>query len=277
MDVWTRERIIEVAKEVAAKSDGPLSKDEFCRRSGASNHYLYRLFPDGGWRQFRQLAGICRHPDDKGSYSEEQLLEEFHRVASELGTIPSWSHFASVATITPSTLARRLGGRRGAVQRYLQWLEKNHPKSSLLPLRAIQANHSIVTPPSAPKGLRRTPQWTKGAGAVFGAPISFRALCCAPTNEQGVVCLFGMVCAELGLIVEAFQCVYPDCEAKRCIDNKHDRWQRVRIEFEYLSSNFLDHGHDPAGCDMIACWEHDWPGCPLEVLELRSVLEQLQG
>ena len=92
-----------------------------------------------------------------------------------------------------------------------------------------------------------------------------------------MVCLFGMVCAELGLIMEAFQSAYPDCEAKRCVDNKHDRWQRVRIEFEYLSSNFLDHGHDPAGCDMIACWEHDWPECPLEVLELRSVLEQLQG
>jgi hypothetical protein len=20
-----------------------------------------------------------------------------------------------------------------------------------------------------------------------------------------------------------------------------------------------DHGHDPAGCDRIICWEHDWP------------------
>jgi len=24
------------------------------------------------------------------------------------------------------------------------------------------------------------------------------------------------------------------------------------------------------GCDMIICWKHNWPECPLEVLELRK-------
>jgi hypothetical protein len=274
MAVWTRERIVELAKELAAKSDGPLSSRQFYRRSGVSDYRLYRLFPDGGWTEVRQLAGIGRHPRDKDHLSNEQLLQEFHRVASELGTIPSWRRFFALTSVGQDALPKRFGGRRAALQRYREWLEKNHPTSPLLP---IQAGHKLVKPAAAPKGLRRTRQWTKGAGAVLGAPISFRALGCAPTNEQGVVCLFGMVCAELGLIVEAFQSVYPDCEAKRCIDIKHDRWQRVRIEFEYLSSNFLDHGHDPAGCDLIVCWKHDWPECPLEVIELRSVLEQLQG
>ena len=277
MAVWTRERIIEVAKKVAAKSDGPLTREEFCRRCGVSDYFFYRLFPDNGWAEVRQLAGIDRHPDNKDPLSDEQLLQEFHRVASELGTIPSWSRFGSLARIGVGALPKRFGGRRSALQRYRQWLEKNHPTSPLLPLLPIPAEHNRATPASAPTGRPRTPQWTKGAGAVFGTPISFRGLRYAPVNEQGVVCLFGMVCAELGLIVEALQSAYPDCEAKRCVDNKHDRWQRVRIEFEYLSSNFLDHGHDPAGCDMIACWEHDWPECPLEVIELRSVLKQLQG
>ncbi len=275
MAVWTREQIVELAKEVAAES--PLSRREFYRRSGVSDYYVYRLFPDGGWTEVRQLAGIGRHPHDKDPLSDEQLLQEFHRVASELGTIPSWSRFGSLARIGLETLPKRFGGRRRALQRYRQWLEKNHPTSPLLPLLPIQAGPKFVRPAAAPNGPPYTRQWTKGAGAVFGAPIRFRALHCAPTNEQGVVCLFGMVCAELGLIVEAFQSVYPDCEAKRCIDNKHDRWQRVRIEFEYLSSNFLGHGHDPAGCDLIVCWEHDWRECPLEVIELRSVLEQFQG
>ena len=38
------------------------------------------------------------------------------------------------------------------------------------------------------------------------------------------------------------------------------------------SRNFRDHGHDPAGCDVVVCWEHNWPDCPKKVLELRSAI-----
>jgi len=50
------------------------------------------------------------------------------------------------------------------------------------------------------------------------------------------------------------------------------RWQRVRIEFEFQSRNFLQHFHDPEQCDLIVCWEHNWTECPLEVLELKKVI-----
>jgi len=49
----------------------------------------------------------------------------------------------------------------------------------------------------------------------------------------------------------------------------------VRIEFEFASRNFKEHLHDPKGCDMIVCWEHNWPNCPLPVLELRSEVRRL--
>jgi hypothetical protein len=140
-----------------------------------------------------------------------------------------------------------------------------------------KSKHEIVTPPPVARVVSGPQQWARGAGVVFGAPISFRGLRHAPINEQGVVYLFGMVSSELGLIVEAVQAAYPDCEAKRCVDTRQNCWQRVRIEFEFCSSNFREHGHDPAGCDMIVCWEHDWPECPLEVVELRSVIDQLEG
>jgi hypothetical protein len=98
----------------------------------------------------------------------------------------------------------------------------------------------------------------------------------ASINEQGVVYLFGMVSSELGLIVEAVQSAFPDCEAKRCVDPRQDRWQRVRIEFEYVSRNFRDHGHNPDGCDLIVCWEHNWPECPIEVIDLKTVVNKLK-
>jgi hypothetical protein len=54
------------------------------------------------------------------------------------------------------------------------------------------------------------------------------------------------------------------------------RWQRVRIEFEFRSRTFRDHGHDPAGGDLIVCWEHNWLGCPLEVVKLLKVISELE-
>ena len=55
-----------------------------------------------------------------------------------------------------------------------------------------------------------------------------------------------------------------------------DLWAAVRIEFEYKSSAFRLHWHDPNACDLVVCWLHDWPGCPVEVLELRSVIRDLR-
>jgi hypothetical protein len=86
-----------------------------------------------------------------------------------------------------------------------------------------------------------------------------------------------MVSYELGFIVEAIHASFPDCEAKRLVDRQRNRWQRVRIEFEFQSSTFRDHGHDAGQCDLIVCWENNWPDCPLEVVELRSVIDQLEG
>ena len=67
---------------------------------------------------------------------------------------------------------------------------------------------------------------------------------------------------------------FPDCEGKRCIDINKNLWEPVSIEFEFKSRNFLEHGHNPNECDMIVCWIHDWLDCPLEVIELKKILEE---
>jgi hypothetical protein len=84
-----------------------------------------------------------------------------------------------------------------------------------------------------------------------------------------------MVAKEIGYMVEAVQTGYPDCEAKRQVGPNN--WQRVRIEFEFESRNFRDHGHVHDGCDIIVCWRHNWTECPpnLEVVELSSVINNL--
>jgi hypothetical protein len=212
------------------------------------------------------------------SLSDEDLINEFHRVATELGDIPSWHRFSSHARVSADVVRRRFGGVQGTLKRYRAWLEANHLDADLLQMLNAKSKHEMPTPPKAtqPHGSVST-QWMATGGQIYGAPINFRGLRHAPTNEQGVVYLFGIVSYELGIVVESVQAAYPDCEAMRCIDTVNDRWQRVRIAFEYRSGNFRDHKHDPALCDLIVCWEHNWPECPLEVLELRSVIDSLEG
>jgi hypothetical protein len=103
---------------------------------------------------------------------------------------------------------------------------------------------------------------------VMGEPFDRSPMTNAPVNELGVMVLFGMVAAGLGLQVESVQAKFPDCMAKRQV--APGKWQYLRIEFEYESKNFKLHGHDPKGCDMIVCWRHNWKECPpeIEVVEL---------
>lgn len=108
---------------------------------------------------------------------------------------------------------------------------------------------------------------------VYGAPMIPMALCNVPVNEMGVVFLFGMLARELGFSITRIQREYPDCEALRLMDD--DRWQRIWIEFEFASRNFLEHQHDPEKCDLIVCWTNNWPECPIEVLELKSVMQEM--
>jgi hypothetical protein len=276
MAKWTRAAIIEAVKQAAAGADRPLSRSTFCRCCGVPERQLFRLFP-GGWTEVRQLAGIARHPAERVSLTDEQLLQEFHRVVCTLRALPSWTRFTALASVGSGTLQRRFGGRPGTLRRYREWLEKNHPECPLLQLLPSQGKQESQAVASPPKMLRGTPHWSKRAGLVFGAPLDFRGLQYAPTNEQGVILLFGMIVSELDLIVEAIQPAYPDCQAKRRVDPRQNRWQSVRIEFEFTSSRFRDHGHDPARCDLIVCWKHDWPDCPLEVIELCSVIGKLKG
>lgn len=270
----TRETLIAAAKQAAGEADGPISRADFTRLSGISQYHIYRLFPNGGWSELRELAGLPPHPMDNQPLSDEAILAEYHRVATELGDIPTWSVFASMADISADVVRRRFGGLQGTLQRYLEYLRATDPQSPLLAAIGTKTKHEIPAPPEVHAGPAPG-VWPRLSQAEYGPPIDFRGLRHAPINEQGVVFLFGMVSYELGFIVEAVHASFPDCEAKRLVDRQRNRWQRVRIEFEFRSSSFRDHGHNPDDCDLIVCWEHNWPDAPIEVLELRSVIGEL--
>jgi hypothetical protein len=111
---------------------------------------------------------------------------------------------------------------------------------------------------------------TKDSRPTYGALIAAWGHVYGPTSEGGVISLFGAMAVSLGFLILKIQTEFPDCEALRVAGK--DRNRPVKIEFELESRNFLRHGHDPNGCDIIVCWEHNWPECPLEVIELKKAV-----
>lgn len=108
---------------------------------------------------------------------------------------------------------------------------------------------------------------------VVGDPINVEGLTYAPLNENGVIYLFAKLAPRLGFIIESIQPAFPDAKGRRrTARGLEDVW----IEFEYRASSFRTHGHDPAQCDLIVCWENDWLDAPIEVLALKEVVEKLR-
>ena len=175
--------------------------------------------------------------------------------------------FSKLAGHSTTVVQRRWGGWAQALQAFRRWQAANDPDFPY----ASQLDE--VRLPGPAHG-HRLPQWKARGGRQYGEALNFRGLLHAPVNEQGVIFLFATLAADLGFLIESLTQGFPDCEAKRRVGHT---WERVRIEFEYESRNFRTHRHDPEGCDLIVCWQNNWEKCPLEVLELKQVLERLRA
>jgi hypothetical protein len=130
------------------------------------------------------------------------------------------------------TYKKRFGRWHDVLLAFRQWLEHNKANFSFMDNLPLDSSIHVRTDEgSIVQAAPGTQQWQSLGGSTYGSFLNFRGLQHAPLNEQGVVFLFGMVCNELGFVVEIIQSGYPDCEAKRCIDKKRDKWEKVKIEF----------------------------------------------
>lgn len=261
----TREEVIEELQRVA-KSLGKdsLPRTEFRRHGQFSASVVERTF--GSWNEAIKAAGLMPITRFRG-LPDAELQEEFQRVYQLLGKPPTRDQFAAHAELSPGVYERRFGKWSEAVAYYTG-------------TRAATGTQTVPTNKPRPITHRFEPRSVEPSSGrprrAYGPPLNFRELRHEPLNELGVVHLFGMVAGELGFLVEAIAAGYPDCSAKRRTKS-HGRtyYESVDIEFEFKSTNFIEHGHDLNACDLIVCWEHDWRDCPVEVLELRTVITQL--
>jgi hypothetical protein len=193
-------------------------------------------------------------------------------MARALGKLPSMSDYVRHGVYSISPMLRRFGTWRNIPRAMRQYAEESGISDEWADVLGLVREHQQEL---APIKTMATPRARILPGRpVYGPPIAPAGLAHEPVNEAGVLYLFGMLAGRLGYVATHVQSEFPDCEALREIEP--GRWQRVRIELEFESRNFLTHGHPAVDCDVIVCWMHNWPECPLEVLELSKVVSRVE-
>ena len=274
--VLNKQHILRRITEVAKKLGHTPSILEFTAQVEISRYSLFRLFPK--WNEALRAAGLKPNRLYVRPEDNELLKDWGEAVRKKRGILSRWA-YRLAGKYYPLTLAKRFGGWESVPEAFRNFAKGKREWAdvfALLPDPAAKKERGWSKQISAgPNARSQAPRKPLKDTAIYGNPMNFHAMRHEPVNEQGVVLLFGMLAKELGYVVEAVQTGFPDCEAMRQVTP--ERWQRVRIEFEFESRNFRDHGHSSNGCDIIVCWRHNWDESPeqLEILELSNVIKSL--
>jgi hypothetical protein len=147
---------------------------------------------------------------------------------------------------------------------------KKDPDEGLAPLQGVDVSISEedITPE---EGFNRIENvQVHETGGILGV----RGIVYEPINEPGVILLFAALCHDLGFMIEGIRSSFPDALLRR--RNAKGKWNSCRAEFEFKSSSFRLHKHDPRRCDLIICWENDWNDCPVEVIALKEAIKRFK-
>jgi hypothetical protein len=241
----------------------------------------------GNYAAALKECGFARQ-DHARPRSMMELFTLWATATRSLGKVPTITEFHAATMVSSACLVRRFRKWSLVKSGMRQFMEMERLEGEWADVAEIIRKHSSVRPSSAAgkrliaqaeAGQTRTPTeelmietaklkapHARADRPMYGAPISHAAMANAPINEAGVLALFGAMAHELGFVITRVQSAFPDVEALREMEG--GRMQKVHIELEFESRGFVEHRHNPEGCDLIVCWVHNWKECLVEVIEL---------
>lgn len=274
----TQEECIAELQRVA----GVLNKETLSQREFRGNSALVhpatvaRCFgrhdgPRRAWDMALAAARLQPDPQYKSSIPLAHLASDFLAAATELNRVPNLHQVTRWSRHVEHCFSAKFGGYPNFEYAAIEFLLGSSARvpTSLRPI--LQAEFERLT-----KARRKREPAAIGPHH-HGRGLGFRAFAFEPTYENEVIGLFGAVADELGFEIRCQRAVFPDCEAGRRIPGRRMRYKKCLIEFEVASRDYKAHNHPMNGCDLIVCWEHNWPDCPIEVLELRTAIRGLPG
>jgi len=257
---------------------------EFVKMTQISRRQIRKHF--GSYTRALRECNLQRRETGGGGQKVplEKLFADWASVVQRLKKLPSMGEYEMLSKYTTGPLVRWFGSWRQVPYGLKHFAESRglaEPWKSELELVSTAGQAAgAMAGATAGTGMAAAPvhmHWPLALvnRPAYGPPMWPGPLAYGPMNEMGVVFLFGVLAQQMGFVVHKLQSEFPDCEAMRQIGE--EKWQYVRIEFEYESRNFVKHMHDASECDLIICWKHNWPECPLQVVELKKALRLQQS
>jgi hypothetical protein len=270
----SKEEVIAAIQESAARLGHVPTFTEVRRATQMSKHEIRKHF-----LTYSKALSECGLQRTGPGYEADatELFKDWAGLVRKLGKLPTIAEYEMHGSYSVRPLIRRHGGWvhvPAGLENFVREEKLEGEWGDVLDVIARERESGV--------DARRTSGSTNGRMTrprilrdrpIYGRPMMDMALGLAPTNEMGVVFLFGTLAKDLGYMVVRLQAEFPDCEAYRLIDP--ERCQLIKAEFEFESRNFLAHGHRIDDCDLIVCWKHNWEGCPLEVLELSKIIADI--
>ncbi|QDT35738.1 homing endonuclease associated repeat-containing protein [Stratiformator vulcanicus] len=235
-------------RELHAKMGRPPTQNEY--KSHAQTNDLPTLhqvlYQYGNWSSAIEDAGFEPNkntPPPQQPYTVAQLTEEFIRVANQIQKIPGQTEFGASSKFS--------------VRPYrLRWGTWTQVKSYFTEKHADSFEFSVAPPrnPSSQKTIRKP--------LCFDSVLKFE-----PQNEMETIILFSLMADRLEYRIRSVRADFPDAELER-------NGEIILAEFEYESSNYIQHGHDLDADCICICWRNNRDLQSIPVVALEDVLRE---
>jgi hypothetical protein len=202
----------------------------------------YRL---GTWSAAVQKAGLepnpSQQPPRQPEITKQQLVDEFIRVANELGRISGTHQFRAKSCYSWTPYKTNWGSWRQAVDFIIG-----------------EYGHRFCFEVKTSKQKKAT---TPRKRLSISCPLLFE-----PQNEYETIALFCLLAEELGFAIKSIRSDFPDGLLEQ---NGTD----VPVEFEFLSSNYRQHCHPANFNGTVICWRKDDDLDGIKIISLEEYLK----
>jgi hypothetical protein len=234
----TQEEVIAAVQECATKIGHAPSMAEFRKAMAIGKGHVRKHF--GTFGQLLEASGL----EARGSghmVEMKAFFADWAGVVRRLKKCPTLADYELHSKYSPRPLVRRFGFWVNVPAGMLEYAKKEELEREWEDvLEMVAAEVKAEGNPSQTSEPRKTARRAQVLHdrPIYGKPM-FAPFSFAPTNEQGVLFVFGGVAHELGLTVTRVQMQFPDIEAMREVGP--NKCQPVHLEAEYESKNFLLH------------------------------------
>ena len=209
----SKEEVIAAIQESAARLGHVPTFTEVRRATKMSKHEIRKHF-----LTYSKALSECGLQRTGPGYEADatELFKDWAGLVRKLGKLPTMAEYEMHGSYSVRPLIRRYGGWVHVPAGLQDFAREERLEGEWSDVLDVIARHkeeeadgrrtsgSTNGRPLRPRILKDRP--------IYGRPMMDMALGLAPTNEMGVVFLFGTVAKDLGYMVVRVQAEFPDCE-----------------------------------------------------------------